>query len=63
MDRATLKTWIIETQQSPMDDQSLEQYGAMTGKLNHQVLDAANARLRFEDEPAHIQRLFSGRPG
>lgn len=61
MDRTTLKTWLNQTQQSPMDDQSLEQYGAIVEKLNRQILDAAGARLRFEDEPAHFQRLFAER--
>lgn len=59
MDRPTLKTWSSRFQHSPMDDQSLEQYGAMVEKINHQILDAARARLRFEDEPAHLLRLFA----
>lgn len=62
MDRPMLKTWSNEIQQSQVDDQSLEQYGAMVEKINRQILDAAGTRLRFEDEPARFQRLLTGLP-
>lgn len=61
MDQAMFKTWLRQIQQSPIDDQSLEQYLAIVDKLNQQILDAANVRLRFEDEPAHFQRLLTER--
>lgn len=62
MDRPMIGTWLDQVQGSAMDDRSLDQYAAMVEKINRQILDAAAHRLRFEDEPAHFNRLLAQTP-
>jgi hypothetical protein len=53
------KQYLHEVQAIEVDDASAKQYEAMVSAMNAQILDAAQSRLEFEDEPARYLRLLA----
>lgn len=52
------KQYLHDVQAIDVDDASAKQYEAMVSTLNRQLLEAAESRLEFSDEPAHYLRLL-----
>ena len=59
MTRSALELTPLELQEVTMSDADIARAVAMAVPTNEKVLAAADARLRFEDEPAHYLALLA----
>lgn len=51
-----------ELQDVPLDDAVVVRAVSLAGPTNKKVREAADARLRFEDEPAHFKGVLDEAP-